>query len=126
VVQGLTLPYIIRRSRVFDLILREETPELTRVKIRDDLKAHVQQYLVGRNGVHSKVPGLERFLKLWEEKAQASNEMMSDEVRSVYFELLETQRDFLNKLNKDPMIDEEIIRAQLYQIDLEEERLKLS
>ena len=72
------------------------------------------------------MPGLERFLKLWEEKAQASNEKMSDEVRSVYFELLETQRDFLNKLNKDPMIDEEIIRAQLYQIDLEEERLKLS
>jgi len=28
-------------------------------------------------------------------------------------------------LNRDPKIDEEIIRQQLYQIDLEEERLKI-
>ena len=40
-------------------------------------------------------------------------------------ELLESQRQYLNELNKDVKIDEEIIRVQLYQIDLEEERLKI-
>jgi hypothetical protein len=35
------------------------------------------------------------------------------------------QREYLTELNKDHKIDEEIIRQQLYQIDLEEERLKI-
>jgi CPA1 family monovalent cation:H+ antiporter len=39
--------------------------------------------------------------------------------------MLESQRQYLNNLNKNPVIDEEMIRAQLYQIDLEEERLKI-
>jgi CPA1 family monovalent cation:H+ antiporter len=125
VVQGLTLPYIIRRSRVFDLILNGESPELTRGKIKEELKEHVQQFLTSRAEVHAKVPGIERYLRLWEDKAQASNDRMSDDVKAVYAEILETQRQYLNKLNKDPRIDEEIIRTHLYQIDLEEERLRI-
>lgn len=39
--------------------------------------------------------------------------------------MLEVQRQYLSDLNKDPKINEEIIRQQLYQIDLEEERLKM-
>ncbi len=39
--------------------------------------------------------------------------------------MLETQREYLSELNKDPKINEEIIRQQLFQIDLEEERLKM-
>jgi len=38
---------------------------------------------------------------------------------------LKIQRQYLVELNKDPKIDEEMIRQQLYQIDLEEERLKI-
>jgi len=38
--------------------------------------------------------------------------------------MLDHQRRYLSELNKDPSIVEELIRAQLYQIDLEEERLK--
>lgn len=39
--------------------------------------------------------------------------------------MLESQRQFLAELNKDVSVNEEIIRHQLYQIDLEEERLKM-
>ena len=39
--------------------------------------------------------------------------------------MLECQRAYLTELNKDPAVNEEIIRTQLYQIDLEEERLKI-
>ncbi|REA55522.1 hypothetical protein DSL64_28060 [Dyadobacter luteus] len=43
----------------------------------------------------------------------------------VFTEVLQMQREYLTELNKDHKIDEEIIRQQLYQIDLEEERLKI-
>jgi CPA1 family monovalent cation:H+ antiporter len=39
--------------------------------------------------------------------------------------MLESQRQYLDNLNNDPNIDEEIIRHQLFQIDLEEERLRI-
>jgi CPA1 family monovalent cation:H+ antiporter len=39
--------------------------------------------------------------------------------------MFDSQRQFLEELNNDPTINEEIIRHQLFQIDLEEERLKM-
>jgi len=50
---------------------------------------------------------------------------MNPRTKIIFLELLETQREYLTELNKDPAFDEEIIREQLYQIDLEEERLKI-
>ncbi|WP_313214467.1 hypothetical protein [Soonwooa sp.] len=38
--------------------------------------------------------------------------------------MFELQRNYLHELNKDPKIDEEMIRMQVYQIDLEEERIR--
>jgi CPA1 family monovalent cation:H+ antiporter len=39
-------------------------------------------------------------------------------------ELLDVQREYLQKLNCESTIDEGIVRSQLYQLDLEEERLR--
>ena len=39
-------------------------------------------------------------------------------------EMFEVQRVYLHELNKDPKIDEELIRMQIHQIDLEEERIR--
>ena len=50
---------------------------------------------------------------------------MNKKTKTIFVEVLEIQRQYLTELNKDPKIDEEIIRQQLYQIDLEEERLKV-
>ncbi|WP_177226020.1 hypothetical protein [Arsenicibacter rosenii] len=50
---------------------------------------------------------------------------MNPRTKAIFLEMLDIQRQFLAELNKDPAIDEDLIRLQLYQIDLEEERLKI-
>jgi len=65
-------------------------------------------------------------LKQWEERSKATDGIvMNKKTKTIFVEVLEIQRQYLTELNKDPKIDEEIIRQQLYQIDLEEERLKV-
>ena len=39
--------------------------------------------------------------------------------------MLESQRQHLEVINRDPAVDEAIIRQELYLIDLEEERLRM-
>jgi len=126
-VQGLTLPIIIERTHLFDGIFNEEAEEETRRKMKHGLKQHVYEVLKSRyesdlNG-HA---GIEKILKQWEDRAKASDDSwMNEKTKALFVELLECQRQYLTQLNKDPSIDEEIIRQQLYQIDLEEERLKI-
>ncbi len=48
---------------------------------------------------------------------------MTADAKQNYLEVLESQRQYLAGLNKKPDLDESIIRWQVYQIDLEEERI---
>lgn len=126
-VQGLTLPYFIKRSRLFDGIFAEEDEETTRKKMHHGLKQHVYGFLKSKyeNDPEGHA-GMEKFLKLWEERAKATDETgMSEKTKAVFMEVLEVQRKYLTELNKDVTVQEEIIRACLYKIDLEEERLKM-
>ncbi len=125
-VQGLTLPYFINRSRVFDHSKREESHRETKLHMKQGLKQHIYQFLKDKheNELNGQA-GMERLLKLWEERAKAAEDVwMNEKTKAVFVEMLESQRRYLVELNKDPKIDEEIIREQLYQLDLEEERLK--
>ncbi len=127
VVQGLTLPYFIKRTRFFDGIFNEDEEEATRKKMKQGLKQHVYLFLKEKHEQelmgHA---GMEKFLKQWEERAEATDDSwMNEKTKAIFIELLESQRQYLTELNKDPKIDEEIIRQQLYQLDLEEERLKI-
>lgn len=126
-VQGLTLPYFIKRSRLFDGIFAEEDEETTRQKMHHGLKQHVYEFLKKKyeNDPEGHA-GLEKFLKLWEERAKATDETgMNEKTKAVFMEVLEVQRKYLTELNKDVAVQEEIIRSCLYKIDLEEERLKM-
>ncbi|MVM31251.1 Na+/H+ antiporter [Spirosoma sp. HMF4905] len=126
-VQGLTLPAFIARTKLFDGLFEEEPEEVTRQKMKQGLKQHVYQFLKNKyeNELNGHV-GLEKFLKQWEERAKASDDSwMNVKTKVIFVEVLESQRQYLTELNKDPKIDEGIIRQQLYQIDLEEERLKI-
>ena len=127
-VQGLTLPFIIRRTKLFDSIEFTIEPEdISAQKIRQGLKDHTYQFL------KTKVDGdfhndhiLQKLLAHWEEKTKMPDEdWRSENSKKVYFEMLNSQRDFLTQANLDPSLNEEIIRHQLYLIDLEEERMKL-
>jgi Na+/H+ antiporter len=126
--QGLTLPQFIKRSRVFDNAALEETAKQDRQKVKQGLKENAMQFLKNKeeNEPDNEV-NLPYLIKFWQKQETATDEgWMNQKTRAVFIDLLESQRQYLENLNKDPKIDEEAIRHALYQIDLEEERLKLS
>lgn len=126
-VQGLTLPYFIKRTWTLNSLFRAESDEETRQKMKQGLKQHVYEFLKNKYDTElSGHAGMEKLLKHWEERAKAADDTwMNEKTKVIFVELLEIQRQYLTELNKDPKIDEEIIRQQLYQLDLEEERLRI-
>jgi Na+/H+ antiporter len=124
-IQGLTLPYIIKRSYLPGH--SNATEEETKLEVREKLAKETVRLLkeVHAKGLYTD-PHLQRMIEQWEHKInQPEKFKLSVESKQNYLELLEQQRIFLDVLNKDPELDEEIIRLQIYQIDLEEERVKL-
>jgi len=125
-VQGLTLPYIIKNSGLFDRLL--DVPEEVELQnVKRSLREYTYQFLRNKydNELHDHA-GMQKMLQHWEEKRKAADDdWMNEKTKVVFMEMLESQRRFLADLNNDPAVSEEIIRRQLYQIDLEEERLKM-
>lgn len=126
VVQGLTLPYLIRKSRLFEVSPdNQESEEEMKLKMKRGLKAHVHQFLKNKYELSGNA-AMEKFIQQWEERSKAADDSwMNAKTKVIFLEMLESQRAYLTELNKDPKIDEELIRQQLYQIDLEEERLRI-
>lgn len=58
--------------------------------------------------------------------ALSDEELHNPEQRRIYCAFLEKQRAFLLEENKDPALNEDLVRRQLYLIDLEEERINNS
>ena len=122
--QGLTLPYFIKRSKLF-----ESTNDIPEDEARLKLRNKLAVYTVGllkekqEKGLYND-GHLQRMVGQWENKIkQPENFKMTAEAKQNYLEVLESQRQFLAGLNKNPETDETIIRWQIYQIDLEEERI---
>ena len=96
-------------------------------KVKNGLAIHTVSLIKEKNekGLYND-PYLQRMISQWEHKINhPENLLMSDEAKQNYLELLENQRKYLAGLNKDAELDEEMIRWQIYQIDLEEERVRL-
>lgn len=126
-IQGLTLPYLIKRTKLFDAVLAEAPEEVAKQQMKQGLKQHVYQFLKDKyeQEEHNRV-AMERILKHWEEKVNAADDSwMNERTKMIFIELLDVQREYLEKLNSESEIDEDLIRSQLYQIDLEEERLRM-
>lgn len=124
VVQGLTLPLFITRTKIFDNFSIAGSAETARQDIKKGLKHHSYQFLKTKHE-NNNHPHMETFLKMWEQKINSADDLPANQTtKAVMLELIESQRKYLSDLNKDPQVDEEIIRLELYQIDLEEERLK--
>jgi monovalent cation/hydrogen antiporter len=126
-VQGLTLPYFIRRSRLFDFVGDIPTDEAI-TQLKQGLRQHAYKFL---QELYKKEPdghaGLQRLLHHLEEKLNdENNEWLSDDTKTIYLQMLESQRQYLLAQNKNVDMDEEIIRQQLYQIDLDEEKMKMA
>lgn len=126
-VQGLTLPGIIKKTRLFEGVFKEKNEEDDRLKMKRGLKQHIHTFLKNKYETEWQGhEGMAKFIQQWDERAKATDDSwMNEKNKEIFIELIETQRQYLTELNKDPDIDEEIIRQQLYQLDLEEERLRI-
>ena len=124
-IQGLTLPLIIKYGRIFDGF--EDEPEDEKQKLKIALREHTYQFLKNKYEKEGNShEGMRLMLQHWEEKLKNSNEAWMDKkTKTIFLEMLNSQRQYIVKINKDSSINEEIIREQLFLIDLEEERLKM-
>ncbi|HEX2616274.1 MAG TPA: Na+/H+ antiporter [Flavobacteriales bacterium] len=127
VVQGLTLPAIIRRSGLFDIVSPEDPQDTALRRIRQELHEHALSFL--RERVQPEQPeheSLRQLITHWENKVNTGSfDPKNEHTKEVIFAMLESQRQHLVRVNRDPSINEEIVRQELYLIDLEEERLRM-
>lgn len=125
-VQGLTLPYIIERANLFERFSNAPTDTM-RKQLKQGLREHTYQFLRKKyEQDFDGHDGMRKLLQHWEEKLKASDDdWMNQKTKVIFLEMLESQRQYIVEANKDPDMDEELIREQLFLIDLEEERLKM-
>ncbi len=126
IVQGLTLPYLIRR---FKLMTTEEEQEEQRVynDIKHELAEFALNHLEDNYGDEIKEqPILKKIANKWKEsKLLTEDTDMSSDLKAIYLNIISHQRKFLVKKNKkDAGIDERIIRRHLHHLDMEEEKIR--
>lgn len=121
VVQGLTLPILIRLLKLEDEdddhLPEEEAEEI----LRRALSQNALDFLREKYPEDLKqMPALQHFSAQWEQILSSDDPCISERGLAIYLELLESQRALLNLLNKEPQYPEEVIRKLYHQIDLEE------
>lgn len=125
--QGLTLPFILKRFSLGNMLSLTESDE----KDEQNLKREIWRFSIDRmqEKYSEQIAGnvfLSTTITHWENKLSSTDEILiSNETRLIYLELLEAQRQFLIAKNTDLNLSEDIVRRQLYLIDLEEERIKI-
>ncbi|MCB0686258.1 MAG: Na+/H+ antiporter [Saprospiraceae bacterium] len=126
-VQGLTLPFILKRIRLNRMIPATESEHQFEKRLRKELWS----FSIAEIKDKHKADGKENVflvsnLVKWQRKLDGLEEdLITPETKSVYLELLNAQRHFLIEQNKDPNVDEEIIRKEITLIDFEEEKIKM-
>ena len=127
VVQGLTLPAVVRWVNMED---PDKLPPVEEqdIKLRKQLAEHALQFLNNQDA-----ESLATNTSLRQLKARFENEKLEpddlhnekqEEWRKIYLEVLDKQRDFLLELNKNPEMDEDVIKKYQSLLDLEEEKLR--
>ncbi len=125
-VQGLTLPLLIRKLKLNGLsnqVKEEEWHDTVRKGLANEgIDALEKQY-----GQQLRVSlFLQQVADKWKGKLEDNPEATcTPEVKAIYREVLNRQRKWLLQLNRDDArLDEQIIRRHLHLIDIEEERIK--
>jgi len=126
-IQGLTLPYLIKKMDVFiyddDLLSEEEADHYVRKQLAEHSLHHLRTHYKNELNDH---PALQQIARKWEDHSlMADDALMAEESKVVYLDILNQQREWLHKKNKeDHSFDEDVIRRHLTHIDLEEEKLR--
>jgi len=135
VLQGLTLPYVIRLANMPDpdfTVPPEQQKQLIRKKISMlSLKILDEKY-AGQlrdndmvKALHLRLTADMELLKDWEKKdTVARADAFYKDYRAIMDDLMSEQRALLKTLNKKENISDDIIRQQLELLDLEEEKMR--
>lgn len=126
VLQGLTLPYLIKKFHMKDPDYTKPEDEIYN-QIKRELADHALNHLKSTySNELERQPILQQIARKWEDihVNTDDNILMSDETKIIYLNLLEHQRNWLLDKNHEEILDEEIIRRHLLYLDLEEEKLQ--
>jgi len=123
--QGLTLPYVIKKIGLPDFdhpVTEEESEREIRRQLADQALLHLQN---NYSEELLRQPFLRQMATKWQEKSLIKEDtLLPEEVKKVYLDILDQQRKWLLKKNiEEEMLNEEIIRKHLKYLDLEEEKL---
>ncbi|GAB3725154.1 Na+/H+ antiporter [Spirosoma lituiforme] len=124
VLQGLTLPYLIRQFNLPDFDRRlpeEEDYHQMYQKLAQASLAHLQSQYAEQENKH---PAFQQLIRKWEDSNQLlDDKLQTSDHKQIYLQLLDQQRQWLREWNSDPATSEEVIRKHLLRLDLEEERI---
>lgn len=122
VVQGLTLPFLIKRVTFpnYDDHIPEAEAE---TYVRKELARIALNYMES----HYKDEIAHSFLlqnqkDIWQFQLDTPQCSITPEVREKYIAILHCQREYLQQLNRNPRLNEQLLRSFERQIDLEEEK----
>ena len=125
VVQGLTLPLMIRKIKFPDFkdhLPEKETEQMIRQEMLQCGLDYIRKNYGDGKTCHD--AGVQRLVEFWNRQLSEEDNTLSPHAKAVYIEVLRQQRTYLYNRNRTSKeIDEEIIRRYLYRIDLEEERI---
>ena len=126
-VQGLTLPFLLKRfppedrdfvrsEKEIDYEIQNELAKVAIDKIRNDYAHKIESF-----------PALKDQLQYYENRLSSSEIIINYlEYRTIYIDILETQRMWLiNKNREELLLDEGIVRKHLRLLDLQEEKLSM-
>jgi len=126
IVQGLTLPFLIRRFKL--MTGEEEAKEFKEYKrLKHELSAFALERLHSQYGkALEEQPILQKIAHKWEDSKMLTEDTdMTADCKIIYLNIIKQQRKWLiEKDRKDEKIDENIIRRLLHQLDMEEEKVK--
>jgi len=125
-IQGLTLPYFIRKIKfntIDDALPKDDTYKT----IRKELAEYATDYLkTNYDKDVQNSASLQHLIHKWELHSDGiDDETIGNDLKVIYLDLLNKQRQWLINRNKeDQTLDESIIRRQMHYLDIEEEKLK--
>ena len=128
VVQGLTLPWVIRRVNMEDrdhYLPAEEQESKMRKKLAQESVRLINEKYGSLLKTNTSLQQLKSRFENDMVHPGVDEDPVEQEYRRVYLELLEHQRQILRKYNKEASTDGEVIRKHHGLIDLEEEKLRL-
>jgi Na+/H+ antiporter len=126
VIQGLTLPYFIKKIKLTDIYEPLPHEEANNI-VRKELAVYTLDYLkTTYNDQLETNISLQQLIQKWELHCKGIEDAtINKDLKLIYNDLLQQQRQWLIAKNKeDRSLDEVIIRRQMHYLDIEEEKLK--